>query len=80
MGVKLYWVKPERKPGVWIKIDPQTFEHNSFHRDSVAGELDAEIERVCAWCEETGFGTRMAYDMWKFKNRAELTAFLLKWG
>ena len=35
---------------------------------------------VQQWCEENKCGRRISFDMFKFKNREQITMFLLRWG
>ncbi len=38
------------------------------------------LDPVQEWCERTKWGVRVSYDMFKFRDRAEISVFLLKWG
>ena len=42
--------------------------------------LDEELDAAAEWSREHKCGQRMAYDLWRFKDEAEITAFLLKWS
>jgi membrane-bound lytic murein transglycosylase len=38
------------------------------------------LDKIQQWCQEHDCGTRMSYDMWKFKTKQQMTVFLLKWS
>jgi hypothetical protein len=44
------------------------------------GLTDADMDPVQAWCVEIGVGTRISFDMWRFRTAEEMTAFLLRWS
>jgi hypothetical protein len=41
---------------------------------------EADMEPVQAWCEQHHCGRRTSFDTFQFKNKKEITMFLLKWG
>jgi hypothetical protein len=47
---------------------------------TATGLLESHLLPVQEWCEKTKCGRRMSFDMFKFKNESEMTAFLLVWG
>ena len=38
------------------------------------------IPSMVTWCEENNCGYRTSYDTFKFRNKKQLTHFLLRWG
>ena len=46
--------------------------HDEFGRQT--------IPMMVEWCEENNCGYRSSYDTFKFRNKKQLTMFLLKWG
>jgi hypothetical protein len=40
---------------------------------------DTEADAIMQWTMEHKVGVQMSFDMWKFRNEAELTVFILKW-
>jgi hypothetical protein len=74
MPPKLVWVPFDNRYGkdLWLVADLVTIEH--------VPNSDAILDSVAKWCTDTGCGKRMAYDMWKFKTKAELAMFLLRWA
>jgi hypothetical protein len=67
------------RPGFWLQVDAEATE-TSLTRNTTISHLDGHLEEIQRWCDETECGRRMAYDMWKFRKRADMTAFLLRWA
>jgi hypothetical protein len=44
------------------------------------GLREEDLLPVQEWCEMAKCGKRISFDMFKFKDRKEITAFLLVWG
>lgn len=70
MSKKSAWVKIENKPGYWLRFETSMY----------SSLVDDYFEQVQAWSNDAGCGRRMAYDMWQFKTKAEMTMFLLRWA
>ncbi len=71
--IKLVW--KEFKPKVLIVY--AKYDHGAV---TPTGLREEHLLPVQEWCEANNCGTRISFDMWKFKNKKEITAFLLKWG
>ena len=68
----------DRNPGVWIQLWHP--EHNDAGLFAPKHSLtESELDAIMQWSMEHKCGVRMSWDMWKFRNQAELTAFVLKW-
>ena len=68
----------DRTPGVWIQL--WTPEYNSDGLFAPRHSLtEPELDAIMQWSMENQCGVRMSWDMWKFRNQSELTAFVLKW-
>jgi hypothetical protein len=44
------------------------------------GLRETDLDPVQEWCTTSKCGVRISFDMFKFKSRSEITAFLLVWG
>ena len=73
-----YYEILDRTPGVWIQLWSHEYDQNELFapKHSLTEE---ELEAIMQWSMEHNCGVRMSWDMWKFRNQAELTAFVLKW-
>ena len=47
---------------------------------SSPGYTQNALDKIGQWCYENHCGRRTSYDMFKFRNEKDITAFLLKWG
>lgn len=41
---------------------------------------EEDLVKVISWCIDNNCGNRTSYDTWVFKNEAERTHFMLRWG
>jgi len=41
---------------------------------------DEAFDVIQQWCSENSCGTRISYNMFKFKSNGELNMFLLRWA
>jgi hypothetical protein len=57
--------------GKWLQLSPLD-DDSSFNEEAMLAVQD--------WCRNTGCGTRMSFDMFKFKTKQELELFLLRWS
>ncbi len=73
MKAKIHWVETNRKNELRasVPVSPRGFE--TFLREE-------DFEPISQWCNETGIGRRMSFDLYQFKTKAEVTAFLLRWA
>ncbi len=44
------------------------------------GISEQDIMPIVEWCHEHNCGVRTSFDMIKFRNKKEMTMFLLRWG
>jgi len=70
---KVEW---QRLPGLKLQAYAQAILPRGFER----GLNESDMDPVQAWCEECGCGTRMSFNVWKFKNEKHITMFLMKWS
>jgi hypothetical protein len=43
-------------------------------------DADQQLKQVQDWCQENNCGCRISYDMFRFKNKKEISFFLLRWN
>jgi hypothetical protein len=46
----------------------------------VTGLSEQDMDPIQKWCEQRNCGRRMSFDTFRFKNKKEITMFLLRWG
>jgi hypothetical protein len=75
MNVKkeIFWVDAARKNSLAARtrIMPRGLE---------IGVSDRDMDPIQQWCEEHHCGRRVSFDTFQFKNKKEITMFLLKWS
>jgi len=74
--MKIVWVDTERRfclsAREVIRFDNADDEFNFV--------TEEQMQEVSKWCNENHCGRRISYDMVQFKNKKEMSMFLLKWG
>ncbi len=46
----------------------------------MAGISDADMFPIAKWVNETGIGRRTSFDTFKFRNRADMAMFMMRWA
>jgi hypothetical protein len=66
----------------WAPIKPRMLQAQLIvlPRGMEVGMSEQDMDPIQQWCEEHRCGTRMSFDIFKFKTDADITMFLLKWG
>lgn len=68
---------------VWISAEGRcalTARTRMMPRGWEFGVTDRDMEQVQVWCEEHNCGKRTSFDTFRFRNRKEITMFLLRWS
>ena len=70
---KIKWVKTARKCSLSARVEvmPRGWE---------VGISEKDIEPIQAWCQQNRCGRRISFDTFQFKNKAQITMFLLRWA
>jgi hypothetical protein len=76
MGVidkKINWVAAARRFSLAARanLEPLGWE---------VGFSEPEMVKIQEWCESHNCGRRTGFDIFQFKNKKEMTMFLLRWG
>ena len=73
MNKKIKWIKTAQRLTLSARteIQPRGFE---------IGINESDMDPIQKWCEEHNCGVRTSFDMIKFKNKKEMTMFLLRWS
>lgn len=75
---KIEVVTPTRNNRIKVRVLSDSSEHwvNTF-ADLVESDMLADMGK---WCEENECGYRTSYNEFKFRNREQLTMFILRWA
>ena len=77
---ELAYMKHQRKL-VWQRAEkPLTLAARLSANGWDVGIYDNDMDPVQAWCEEHHCGKRVSFDQFRFRNKREVTMFLLRWA
>ena len=79
MEKKVFWITAEDRHTLaaraswvpWLDRPDRTFS---------IGIGEHDMDPVQAWCEEHNCGVRVSFDQFRFRNKREITMFLLRWS
>ncbi len=69
-------IKWQRLPGLKLQAYVDEIGPRGFER----GLRETDMDPVQSWTEECRCGTRMSFNVWKFKTEKQITMFLIKWS
>ena len=74
MDVKFRWLEHDYPMVLYANFE--------YSNGSVTqtGLREEHLIPVQQWCEANRCGRRISFDMFRFKNREQITMFLLRWG
>lgn len=72
---RIVWYEDPTKPLI-LRANVE-YKHGAI---TPTGLREEDMDPVQEWCEKSKCGKRISFDMFKFKDRKEITAFLLVWG
>lgn len=74
---QIFWVSTAKKNTLSARLRVTAADGD---RSFVTGLSENDVDPIQRWCEEHNCGVRTSFDMFKFKNKKEMTMFLLRWG
>jgi len=77
MSKKIYWVESSEKNSLAGRM---RIVASDSDKEFTSGLNESDIDPIQEWCEEHKCGRRISFDTFQFKNKKELTMFLLRWG
>jgi hypothetical protein len=69
-------IKWQRLPGLKLQAYVDEIQPRGFER----GLRETDMDPVQDWSAECKCGTRMSFNVWKFKNEKQITMFLIRWS
>jgi hypothetical protein len=70
---RIKWVTTARRCSLSARVEVQP-------RGWEVGISEADMWPIHEWCLKNHCGRRTSFDTFQFKNKKEMTMFLLKWG
>lgn len=70
---EIFWVETARKNTLSARVrkTPEGWD---------LGISEQDIMPIVEWCHRNNCGVRISFDMIQFRNKKEMTMFLLRWG
>jgi hypothetical protein len=75
---KITWVTAARRFSLSARTLVES--RDGEHRYYPTGMSEEDIVPIQEWCQTNNCGKRTSFDTFQFKNRKEMTMFLLRWG
>jgi hypothetical protein len=69
-------IKWQRLPGLKLQAYTDDVAPRGFER----GLNEVDMDPIQTWSVECNCGTRMSFNVWKFKNEKQITMFLIRWS
>ena len=70
-------IKWQRLPG--LKLQAYVDDIRPANRPG-RGLRETDMDPVQAWSEQCCCGTRLSFNVWKFKSEKQITMFLIRWS
>jgi hypothetical protein len=70
---EIFWVESSRR----FSLAART---RVMPRGLEVGINEYDMDPIQKWCEDHNCGRRVSFDTFQFKNKKQITMFLLKWG
>lgn len=74
---KIYWIETARRFTLSGRVRIVAF---GGDKEFTSGLNEADVDPIQKWCEEHNCGRRTSFDTFQFRNKKEMTMFLLRWG
>ncbi len=74
---QIYWIESSRRFSLAARM---RIVSSDFEKSFVTGLNEQDIDPIQKWCEEHNCGKRISFDTFQFKNKSQITMFLLRWG
>jgi hypothetical protein len=69
-------IKWQRLPGLKLQAYTDDVAPRGFER----GLSEMDMDPIQDWTTECNCGTRMSFNVWKFKSEKQITMFLIRWS
>ena len=74
---KFYWVDTARRCSLSARVQVQAHDSELSY---YTGINESDMEPIQEWCQKNNCGKRTSFDTFQFKNKAQMTMFLLRWS
>ena len=77
MPKQIVWIETARRLTLSGRVRVTAF---SGDTEFATGLNESDMEPIQRWCEANNCGVRTSFNMIRFRNKKEITMFLLRWG
>jgi hypothetical protein len=70
---KIVWISAQGRFTLAARLESDPFQW-------LVGVSEHDIDPIHSWCQENNCGKRVSFDTFCFRNREEMTMFLLRWA
>lgn len=74
---KIYWIETARRFTLAGRVGVTSSDGD---KGFITGLSESDVDPIQQWCEEHDCGVRVSFDTFKFRNKKEITMFLLRWA
>ena len=74
---QVFWIDAARRNSLSARLRIASPDND---KSFVTGLNEQDIDPIQKWCENHNCGKRTSFDTFQFKNKKEMTMFLLRWG
>jgi len=77
---EIYWVSAAQRFSLSARTRVQSLDHSREDYWGGFGLTETDLVEIQQWCQDNNCGKRTSFDTFQFRNRQEITAFLLRWS
>lgn len=70
---RIFWIETAERLTLTARVE-------IMPRGLEVGINEQDVDSIHEWCNEHNCGIRTSFDTFRFKNKKEMTMFLLRWG
>jgi hypothetical protein len=74
---KIYWIDTANRFELAGRAQITNYEGD---KNFVVGLSEQDMDPIQKWCEQHNCGKRRSFDTFRFRNKKEITMFLLRWS
>lgn len=81
MGItNIYWIQGARRFSLCARTRVTSLDHTREDYWGGFGLTENDFVEIQQWCDENYCGRRVSFDTFQFRNKKEMTIFLLRWS
>lgn len=77
---QLIWIETAKRYTLSARVRVSPVDTLKPDNGFATGASERDLDPVQAWCEQHDCGVRTSFDTFRFRNKREITMFLLRWS